>query len=450
MRKMFSVLCSGLAIATLLCGCSQLYVSSDEPSNGEQEIADINKTKKSGAKQSETNSSGESQNAGNENSEASEGEPAGAPAYEEVHDFSYELLKNNMDKENPVLSPVSAYIALSMVGNGAKNDTLSEFQDVLGEDMLTTPADMMNKLPRKEETVKLTLANSAWIDEKVEVDKDWAKKMDQSFRADTYNRKLSTGETMKKINEWVDQNTNGLIDKMLENPLDADTCLVLYNTLYFKADWQYKFDGLNTREAEFYLEDGTSCAPDMMRMYGEDVLYVHNEVAEGVVLPYADEELVFLALKPSSEGAQDRTVREMYEALTWKEISEFLQQEEKTLCNLILPKFRVEFDESLNEALINMGLVDAFDPRKADLSGLGRIKTENNIYISLVRQKALVIVDEEGTEAAAVTEVAARETAAFMEEEPVDIFLDEPFLYIIADKNTNVPLFMGIMDCPED
>ena len=116
--------------------------------------------------------------------------------------------------------------------------------------------------------------------------------------------------------------------------------------------------------------------------------------------------------------------------------------------NLALPKFTVEFDRNLNESLQSMGIKMAFDDVLADFSGIGKTDNGNNIYISLVRQKAKVIVDEEGTEAAAVTEVAMFECTSAVIDMPKTVEFDRPFVYMIMDNETQIPVFMGIMDNP--
>ena len=182
-----------------------------------------------------------------------------------------------------------------------------------------------------------------------------------------------------------------------------------------------------------------------MQMYETDQLYVKNEIAEGIILPYEGEEIAFLALMPVG----DADVRELYAQLTWEDISLLLNQEETTLCNLRLPKFEVTFEKELNESVKEMGLVKAYDGSQADLSGIGTAKTGGNLFISLVKQKAVIILDEEGTEASAATMVEVKEECAIEYETlPVNVYFDEPFLYMIVDRSNHLPLFVGIMDNP--
>lgn len=366
-------------------------------------------------------------------------------SYEPVQTFSYELFKANMEEENPVLSPVSAYLALGMAGTGAKGGTLTEFQNVLGTDLVCIPHSLMTTLPREEEGMQISLANSAWVDDDFEAKQDYLVAIDSYYQSEVYRASLSTAQTMEDMNLWIDTNTNGLIDKLLEEPLDEDVRLVLFNTIYFKGEWMKEFSENNTREREFTLADGSVEQVDMMHLYEENLPYVNTDKATGVILPYKGGNMAFVALMPTGND----TVREMYEKLTWEDVSEMTGKQDWTLCNLQLPKFEVEFSKKLNDSLNEMGLVKAFDSNEADLSGMGTSKDGRNIFIDLVQQKAVVIVDEEGTEAAAVTEVVVTtESCVMYEEPPVDIFFNQPFLYMIVDLENDTPLFMGIMDNP--
>lgn len=370
-------------------------------------------------------------------------------SYEPVQAFSYKLFQENIGEENPVLSPVSAYLALFMAGVGADGNTREEFDSILGDGMEVFSYDMMNVLPKNSENTKVSLANSAWLDNQFLVKEQWLEEIKSLMDAQAFQSNLSSVETMNSMNQWIEENTNGLIKQMIEEPLDAETRLVLFNTVYFKAKWASLFDANRTMEEDFTLGDGTVTKAQMM----QDSLhldYLANDFVEGVVLPYrnweeGDGNLAFVALKPKSS---DINIREVYGKLDSETITELRNTKENKLVNLKLPRFEVTFDQNLNKSLQSMGLNDAFDEEKADFSQMGTTESGNNLYINLVRQKAKVIVDEEGTEAAAATEVMMMECMALAPEEPVDMFFDEPFLYLIVDMDKELPLFIGILDNP--
>ncbi len=433
-------------------------------------------------------------------------------SYNGLQQFSYQLFQQNIGDENPVISPISAYLALSMAGFGADGTTLQEFQKVLGEmdDMAIYSDNFMSTLQQQSENLTLSLANSVWMDNHFTADKSWLGEVKSFTRADVFQSDITSIETMNSMNQWVKQHTNGLIEQILEKPLDSDTRLALLNTLYFKAKWETPFEQMDTYTEAFRLENGSvipnkeaaenyhndsSSTVDvpMMHKYGEYYSYIANEFAEGVILPYqnsstaeiynmpdmpveedakgvcATPNLAFIALKPrNTENYQkfnrqtkyeetltdyligESTVRDMYRMLTDEVIADLLVNRQTKLVNLKLPKFEITFEKKLNESLKNIGLKECFDEEKANFSKMGTTTAGGNLYIDLVFQKAKIIVDEEGTEAAAVTEVLIKEEcASIIDEEPINVYFDEPFLYMIMDMDKEVPLFIGIMDNPE-
>lgn len=366
-----------------------------------------------------------------------------------VADFSYDLLGFHAQDKNPVLSPVSAYLALSMAGCGAEGATKDEFDNVLGKDMMELATDMMNTFPSKSDVLKLSIANSAWIDDEFTVNDAWMDTIQSQMDAEPYQADLSTEETMNHINDWIDEKTNGMIDKMLMEPLEDRTRLALFNTVYFKGKWEIPFEASDTYKEDFYLQRGQEETEqvDMMNMYAADLDYIANDFAEGVVLPYqndGNQNMAFIALKPIG----DTDVRDVYSKLTRKVMQDMLVNKQTTLVNLKLPKFEITFDKNLTECLKNMGLSECFDEAKANFDQIGKTKSGDNLYIGLVRQKAKIIVDEEGTEAAAVTEVLMMCGAALEPEEPKELYFNEPFIYMIMDTDNQIPLFIGILDNP--
>ena len=385
---------------------------------------------------------------------------------EQAQFFSKELFGRSTEETNPVESPVSAYLAMALAGQGAKGDTAAEFDAVMGSERQALSEQFMKTLPAQAEGTKVALANSAWLDDRLTCNDDWVKAAKDSYLAEVYQTRLSTGETMGKINAWVEKNTQGLIKELLEEPLDDMTRVALFNTVYFKGKWQSAFDGGATAKEPFTLADGSQVQVDMMRKTG-NFCYVQGvtgetgisdsglsdagatgteKAYEGIVLDYRDSDLLFVALMPT-EG---HTVRELYENLTFSELGEQIDAAKGAAnprVDLWLPKFEVSFDRILNPDLAGMGLASAFDPDRADFTGIGTAEGEN-LHISLVRQKAVFIVDEEGTEAAAVTEVIMRAAGIMPVEEPTVVHFDKPFLYLVFDPQTDMPLFVGIMDDP--
>ncbi len=372
-------------------------------------------------------------------------------SYASIQNFSYQLFEKNQSVENPVLSPVSAYLALSMAGFGADGNTREEFLKLLGEDMACVSDDLMNTLPKNTQNTKVSLANSAWIDNQFVTNQSWVGEIKSLMDAQAFQSNLSSTETMNSINDWIRSCTNGLIDSMLSEPLASDTQLVLFNTLYFKAKWDSPFEKIATYTDHFTLANSEIVDVEMMHKSNEMLNYISNDFAEGLIFPYqsreeSDGNLVFIALKPTTS---DIDIRKVSSLLTKDVLSELLATKQSTVVNTKIPKFEITFEKDLNESLQSMGLQEAFDQTKANLGNLGTTPDNDNLYISLVRQKAKVIVDENGTEAAAATEVAIMKcTALNPTGESIDVYFDEPFLYIIMDMDKEIPLFIGILDNP--
>lgn len=358
-----------------------------------------------------------------------------------VQQFGYQLMEQYLTQKNPVLSPVSAYVVLGMVGSGAKGATKKEFQKVLGTDMLSISENLMNTLPQKQDHMQLTIANSAWLDDEFVAKAPWLETVKKNLQSEVFQADLGTKATKNKINQWVSKRTNKLIPELLKNKLSKETRLALVNALYFQADWQQKFQ--YTTKDDFELEDGTKKTVDMMHATIHNCGYFKNDTSEGVVLPYKDSNFAFVAVKPSGTDK----IRDWYASCTAEKLATWIDGSETKNVELSLPKFEIQCRLTLNDSLKKLGMKRVFDEKKADLSLLGTSKDEQNLYLSLVLQEAVIKVAEEGTEAAAATIGAVTAGTAFIQDMPVVRF-DRSFLYMIMDMDTGVPVFMGIVDQP--
>lgn len=438
MKKNFFVTAAVISSLCLLGGCGRVGSETLPSAKNEAQLS-IQEDDRRAETQEIENITQISQEYGQENADMDA----------KVSDFSYDLLGFHAQDKNPVLSPVSAYLALSMAGCGADGATRDAFDNVLGKDMVKLADDMMHTFPSKSDALKLSIANSAWIDDEFTVNDAWMDTIQSRMGAEPYQADLSTEETMNHINNWIDEKTNGMIDKMLTEPLEDRTRLALFNTVYFKGKWEIPFEASDTYKEDFYLQRGQAetVQADMMNMYATDLDYIANDFAEGVVLPYqtdGNQDIAFIALKPTG----DTDVRDVYGKLTGTVMQDILVNNQTIAVNLKLPKFEITFDKNLTECLKNMGLSECFDEEKANFDQIGKTKSGDNLYIELVRQKAKIIVDEEGTEAAAVTEILMMCGAALEPEEPKELYFNEPFIYMIMDMDNTMPLFIGILDNP--
>lgn len=360
-----------------------------------------------------------------------------------VQQFGYQLMKQYLSEENPVMSPVSAYVMLSMAGNGTKGATKKEFQKVLGNDMLSVSESIMNTLPQEKEGTQLTIANSAWMDYKFTPQKKWLGTAKKQFQSDVFEADLDTDAAKNKINAWVSERTNELIPKLLDKKLDQAARLALVNALYFHADWKQQFVPEFTWEAEFSLDNGKSVKTDMMHATVYQCGYFKNKTAEGVVLPYKDSHFAFAAVKPSGK----QSIQDWYASYSAEKLAELVESRQTKTVKLSLPKFESRCRMQLNDSLKKIGIKKAFDAKKADFSLIGKSKEDENLYLSFVLQEAVITVAEEGTEAAAATMGAIAAGSAMMPDTPVVDF-DRTFLYMILDLDTGAPVFMGILDQP--
>lgn len=352
------------------------------------------------------------------------------------------------EAENPVLSPLSAYLCLAMLMPGANENTKAEFEKILGADwdyVSALAADIAAQLEKTGGSTKLDLANSIWTDDdKAVIEEEWLKTVKAYFGPDIYSADLPSDGALKAINKWVNDKTNGMIPKLHDDNYDKDTIMVLLNALYMKADWAHKFDAESTYDREFTKADGSTVTVPFMNMYEAYESYIKTEDAEGIMLPYDDGRLAFIALKPDSGDALGYAA-----SLTGAKLKEAIAAAKAdTFVTVNMPKFDTEYSVYLTDALKAMGMTDAFDPFLADLSGAGR-GVDGPLYISYVFQRVKVDVNEEGTEAAAVTEIATAEGCALPADEPIVLTFDKPFVYAIVDTETGVPLFAGVMENPE-
>lgn len=349
-------------------------------------------------------------------------------------------------EKNIVISPVSAYFALSMAAAGAQGKTLSEFSTVLGADgekLAAYCVSLTDQLMKTQKSTILIAANSGWIDEGFQIDPAYLKSISSGKNAEVFSRDLNTDQTRDEINAWVKGKTSGLIPTLLDQNLAEETVLALINTLYFKAKWHNPFEANDTHERAFTREDGSSVTVPFMSDWHSSRDYISGEGVEGILLPYDDGKTSFVALR-ATDG---KSAQALAESLTADLLNQYIANTQYTDMRLSMPKFTLDYKMTMNDALAAIGLGQAFDPVLADFSGMGK-STRGNIYLSRVLQKVRIGVNEEGTEAAAATIIDMLEGAAMPAEDPVELILDTPFVYAVVDLASGIPLFIGCMDDP--
>lgn len=359
--------------------------------------------------------------------------------------FGSKLLQDLWEEdENIMVSPVSIFNALAMTANGAKGVTLAQFEDLFGMDMEKCNNYLKsynNSLPSGDK-YKLSSANSIWIDERdtFKAEPDFIKKNQDLFGAEIYNSKFSD-KTAGEINNWVDKNTDGMIDKIIDE-VPGNARMFLINALAFDAEWENIYDEYSVKNDKFTKEDGEK--EDVPFMYSSEGTYIEDENTTGFIKYYADSKYAFIALLPK-EGTR---MEDYLKSLDAEKLGKLVDGRRKVKVNAALPKFKSEYSEGLKETLQKMGLTEAFDSTKADLTGMGNALNDN-LYIDDVLHKTFIEVDERGTKAGAVTAVMV-ECGAVMNEEIKTVYLDRPFVYIIADCDSWLPAFYGILQEIDD
>ena len=349
-------------------------------------------------------------------------------------DFSLKLFQQVAEEsaENVLISPLSVALALAMTANGADGTTAEEMQAVLGgysmEELNAYLHTWMKNLP-SESQAKLELANSIWYRDAAELNVKEAflqtnvDHYDASIYQDAFDQ-----ETVKKINQWVKTNTDGMIPHIL-NEIDPDTMMILINALAFDAKWNKPYEKSDVNEEIFTALDGTEQTAQMMRSI--EFIYLEEENAVGFLRNYKGGNYSFGALLPN-EGI---TLSEFIDSLTVEGWKSLLQNAQEEVISAYLPKFSNEYSMELNDALKAMGMPSAFNG--ANFSKI----SDCALFIDRVIHKTFIEVDEQGTKAAAVTGIMLNKGASGMPEK--EVRLDRPFVYFILDNNTNLPIFMG-------
>lgn len=366
-------------------------------------------------------------------------------------EFEYALLKEIADRENnTVVSPLSVKLALNMAALGAKNDTEKELLTMFGyesqEQMREESQNIISELDREDGSI--TVSNSVWVAENYGIGKNYTGGLQNVFNAEMFRENLTSKKIVKKLNDWINSKTNGLIPNMINEPFGDDTGALLVNALYFKNNWDIEFDPAdNIINMPFHGMNGDSRV-DGMSLLREDIYYGEGELFRSVSLGYKDGSHMNIYL-PAAEG---ENVLDIIDSLSAEELSEAMNlgysnglKEGRTV-KLVLPKFECEYNESIKKILQKLGMSYSFESGLADFGGMLDMDTYNGLYISDVIHAAKLECNEKGTEAAAATIVTVAATMAIpkKEPEPIEFIADRPFIYEIKAPNGEI-MFMGVI-----
>jgi serine protease inhibitor len=352
----------------------------------------------------------------------------------------YQQLLLDKEKENIFFSPASISFALSMVFNGAAGGTLEAMAAAMGieklglDDLNKANADLRTILLNPDPRVETDIANSLWAEKDARVKEDFLQRNKEFYDATVEKLDFSDPGAPDVINKWVELQTRGKIKKLIEE-LNEDMRLILVNALYFNGKWTEPFDKDMTEEADFSLAGGALRQVPMMYRKGS-IPYYDGDGFKAVSIPYGEERLSMYIFVTDSD-LESFTAK--LSAENWNSwMSQFSARE----VALYLPRFKADYDASLATALSSLGMGIAFSDR-ADFSAM---TPDNNWTIYDVIHKATIEVDEEGTEAAAVTGVVVGITSYI---EPLEVRADRPFFFAIRDDLTGTILFMGSIADPK-
>lgn len=369
-------------------------------------------------------------------------------------------LKKDSRAANLFISPLSISQVMKMAMNGAAGKTLQQMGSVLQLDSndlatvnkqdqqllaaITTPnasfVQMYKENGSGDPTLKLKIANSLWGNKNIQFAPEFTKACNTSYGAEVRSVDFGKPQTVTDINNWTSKQTAGKIPTIVQKLRETDL-LVLINATYFKAPWEDKFQKEETKPLPFHAIDGTSPKVPMMHRKAR-LGYQINDNFQAVRLPYADRDNAMYVLLPKEGKTVDSVLSGLNDA-SYKALSQKFDQK---LGDLYLPKFKFDYSKKLNDGLTKLGMIDAFSAKDADFSKM--IKSGPRPFVSSVIHKSYVDVNEEGTEAAAVTAMMMAGSGMPRPEQPFSMKVDRPFLFIIANETTNSVLFMGTVGDP--
>ena len=363
----------------------------------------------------------------------------------EANRFAFDLFKQvNSEDKNYFISPLSASLALSMTANGTAGETAAQMKDVLGfqefsyEQMNGFFKKMSRELKEADQLTELGIANSVWIREGFPVYEKFKDIVRTWYLAEIEELDFFSPTAVQTINNWCASKTNGKIEEIIKE-IPPSMVMYLINALYFKGTWTYSFDKSATYSDRFYGDDGSSPLTDYM-LQTETFPYLEHDLCQIAELPYGNEAFSMVLMLPKPGVHVDRMIKEFLNTTQWNILVSGLERFERKL-TVSMPKFRFEYEKDLIPTLQATGMTIPFMEGMADFSNMS---PSGGLYIGLVKQKTYIEVNEEGTEAAAVTVVGV-EKSSIEPDDPLLFYVNRSFVYIIKEKSTGIILFMGKM-----
>ncbi len=362
--------------------------------------------------------------------------------------FGFELFQNvfasETDCDNIMVSPLSVSLALAMTYNGADGETKTAMEKTLkvygltADEINSSYQTLVNALGSLDEKVLLQIANAIYCREGFSVEQDFITTNENYYDAEVSALDFGSDGAVDIINGWVADKTNDKIKKILDN-VSGDHMMFLLNAIYFKGIWKAEFDESDTEKKVFYLEDGSTTQTDFM-LQTNTVNYLNNDLFSAVELPYGQGNYNMYVFLPET----GKTLQDVTEVLDEENWQAWMESFAEANVDIALPRFKYEYEITLNNVLSEMGMSIAFSSN-ADFTGINK---GGGLNIDYVKHKSFIEVNEEGTEAAAVTVVAIELTSIGGGEGYVPFYVNCPFMFAITEKSTGAVLFMGTVKKP--
>lgn len=361
----------------------------------------------------------------------------------------FQKIRNESDKENIMISPLSISVALAMAYNGADGDTKTEMENTLKLNGLTTEEInnsyklLINALQSLDEEVVFELANAIFYTKDFAVKQAFINDNQNFYDAEVEAIDFSSPSAVPTINNWVAEKTHDKIEKIIENLSPYDR-MVLLNAIYFNGIWSIEFDEDGTKMLNFTKQNGSTKEVPMMNK--EDKLeYTTNSLFQAIKLPYGNGQYNMTVFLPANDKNSQDVIQEL-SADNWKAWNENFELKEHVV--VTMPRFKFDFELQLNNVLKKMGMQKAFDSQLSDFT---KISDDRNLFISSVVHKSFIDVNETGTEAAAVTSITFTTTSIGPGDQVQKIYftVDQPFVFSITEKDTDAILFIGEVQNPE-
>ena len=358
--------------------------------------------------------------------------------------FTFDLLRavrKHSTDANVFISPLSVSMALNMTLNGAVGATADEMRTALREtgystaDINAYSRELREALLRADPKTTIGIANSIWYRQGATVKAPFLEANRTYYNAEVEAIDFTSPTAVSTINGWCAQKTNNRIKEIVKR-VDPTTFMYLINAVYFKGTWTTRFEKKHTFSTDFHRADGSTQKVQMMNLK-DTFRCASSDVCDYLEMDYGNHAFSMVVMLPKD----GKTTRDVIAAMDGKKWAEAMQSLTLEKIHVFLPRFKAECEYKMHKQILpDMGMKLPFNPEQADLSGIADISAFGRLFISSVIHKTFVQVDEEGTEAAAVTSVHVMPTG----ESSMQVFtVDRPFVFVIREKGTGVILFIG-------